>query len=223
MLRAPPRAPPPAPPSNHPNHPGPIHLASRPRPPADTSPAPTPRPTTARSRAAAPTLSCAPASSTSTTARPALADLDQVVAHPGRHRRQPVGHLVRPLQVRAARTSASCSPATPRGPATRGSSPSWSTTRSPPSSAHRRFDADMPRSTPSSSTAASATASAARSRRSTSSRRTPPPVTLLFDCRRRIRWYRLGALDAPAYLPPSVPRSTRSAPNSASQSRRRLR
>lgn len=28
----------------------------------------------------------------------------------------------------------------------------------------------------------------------------PLPVTLLFDCRRRIRWYRLGALDAPAFI-----------------------
>jgi hypothetical protein len=27
----------------------------------------------------------------------------------------------------------------------------------------------------------------------------PLPITLLFDCRRRIRWYRLGALDAPAF------------------------
>lgn len=28
---------------------------------------------------------------------------------------------------------------------------------------------------------------------------TPLPVTLVFDCRRRIRWYRLGALDVPLF------------------------
>lgn len=90
----------------------------------------------------------------------------------------------------------------------------------PGSSAHRRFNADMPPlPTPSSSTVTSATRSAAPSRPSTSSLRTRPsrsPSYLTAD------GGSAGIASAPSmspYLPPSVPRSTHSAPISASQSR----